>query len=199
MLDDDAEKHGAAVAGVKIYGGIDRVGEMAAALGVTQAVIAMPSATHQQRKRALDLCAQAGLQVMTVPALSDIVSGRVSVSALREVELDDLLGRDPVELDDAALHSFLGGKMVLVTGAGGSIGSELCRQIARYAPGAHRAVRRRRVRALLDRAGVPRPPAARADRRRDRRCEGRAPRGRGVRALPARRSCSTPPPTSTCR
>ena len=134
MLDDDVKKHGAAVAGVKIYGGIDRVGELAAALGVSQAVIAMPSATHQQRKRALDLCARAELQVMTVPALSDIVSGRVSVSALRKVELDDLLGRDPVELDAAALHSFLGGKVVLVTGAGGSIGAELCRQIARYAP-----------------------------------------------------------------
>jgi FlaA1/EpsC-like NDP-sugar epimerase len=134
MLDDDAKKHNAAVAGVKIYGAIDRVGKLAAALGVSQAVIAMPSATHQQRKRALDLCAQAGLQVMTVPALSDIVSGRVGVSALRAVELDDLLGRDPVEIDDAALHSFLGGKVVLVTGAGGSIGAELCRQIARYAP-----------------------------------------------------------------
>lgn len=134
MLDDDAKKHGAEVAGVKIYGGIERVAEMAQRLGVSQAVIAMPSATHQQRKRALDLCAQADLEVMTVPALSDIVSGKVSVSALRAVELDDLLGRDPVELDDAGLHSFLGGKTVLVTGAGGSIGSELCRQIARYAP-----------------------------------------------------------------
>jgi FlaA1/EpsC-like NDP-sugar epimerase len=134
MLDDDRKKHGAEVAGVKIYGGLDRVAEVAQRLGVSQAVIAMPSASHQQRKRALDLCAQADLQVMTVPALADIVSGKVSVSALRAVELDDLLGRDPVDLDDAGLHSFLGGKTVLVSGAGGSIGSELCRQIARYAP-----------------------------------------------------------------
>ena len=134
MLDDDPGKRGAAVGGVKIYGGLDRVAETADRLGVTQAVIAMPSATHQERKRALDLCAAAGLQVMTVPALSDIVSGRVSVSALRAVEVDDLLGRDAVELDDAGLHSFLDGKTVLVTGAGGSIGSELCRQIVRYAP-----------------------------------------------------------------
>jgi FlaA1/EpsC-like NDP-sugar epimerase len=134
LLDDDARKHGAAVAGVKIYGAIERVADVAPSLGVLQAVIAMPSATHQERKRALDLCVQAGLSVMTVPALSDIVSGRVSVSALRAVELDDLLGRDPVELDDAALHSFLDGEIVLVTGGGGSIGSELCRQIARYAP-----------------------------------------------------------------
>ena len=134
MLDDDAKKHGASLGGVKIYGSIERVDEIAKRLGVSQAVIAMPSATHQQRQRALDLCAEGGLQVMTVPSLSDIVSGRVSVSALRAVELDDLLGRDPVELDDAALHSFLEGKSVLVTGAGGSIGSELCRQIARYSP-----------------------------------------------------------------
>jgi FlaA1/EpsC-like NDP-sugar epimerase len=135
MLDDDPTKRGAAVGGVKIFGGIECVAETAESLGVSQAVIAMPSATHQQRKRALDLCAAAGMQVMTVPALSDIISGRVSISALRAVELDDLLGRDPVQLDDAALNSFLDGKTVLVTGAGGSIGSELCRQIVRYAPG----------------------------------------------------------------
>ena len=135
LLDDDAKKRGAEVGGVRVYGGIEQTPVVAQSLGVTQAVIAMPSATHQQRKRALDLCVQAGLQVMTVPALSDIVSGRVSVSALRAVELDDLLGRDPVELDAAGLYSFLENKTVLVTGAGGSIGSELCRQIARYSPG----------------------------------------------------------------
>jgi FlaA1/EpsC-like NDP-sugar epimerase len=134
LLDDDASKRGAEVFGVKVYGAVDRVQEIAARVGVTQAIIAMPSATHQQRKRAVDLCARAGISVMTVPALSDIVSGKVSVSALRAIELDDLLARDPVELDDAGLHGFLDGKTVLVTGAGGSIGSELCRQIARFAP-----------------------------------------------------------------
>src|SRR6185295_9600804 len=86
------------------------------------------------RRRALDLCAARGISVMTVPALSDIGSGKVSVSALRPIELDDLLGRDPVALDDAGLHAFLDGRTVLVTGAGGSIGAELCRQIARFAP-----------------------------------------------------------------
>ena len=134
LLDDDPAKHGAEVGGVKVYGGIDRVAELAGRLHVTQALIAMPSATHQERKRALDLCTQAHIAVMTVPALSDIVSGKVKASALRAVELDDLLGRDPVQLDDAGLHAFLDGKTVLVTGAGGSIGSELCRQIARFAP-----------------------------------------------------------------
>jgi FlaA1/EpsC-like NDP-sugar epimerase len=134
LLDDDAAKHGAAVSGVKVFGRIQRVGELARQLGVSQAIIAMPGATHGQRKRAVDLCSAAGLSVMTVPALSDIISGRVSVSALRAIELDDLLGRDPVQLDDAGLHGFLNGRTILVTGAGGSIGSELCRQIARFGP-----------------------------------------------------------------
>ena len=134
LLDDDAAKQGGAVLGVKVLGPIDRAGELAPRYGVARAIVAMPGASHSVRKRAVDLCTTAGIQVMTVPALSDIVSGDVSVSALRNVELDDLLGRDPVRLDDAGLHGLLGGKRVLVTGAGGSIGSELCRQIARYAP-----------------------------------------------------------------
>jgi FlaA1/EpsC-like NDP-sugar epimerase len=135
LLDDDAAKRGGEIHGVKILGSIDEVGKVAESLRVEQAIIAMPSATHRERKRAVDACAAAGIEVMTVPSLSDIVSGNVSVSALRPVELDDLLGRDPVSLDDAGLHAFLEGKTVLVTGAGGSIGSELCRQIARFAPG----------------------------------------------------------------
>ena len=134
LLDDDARKHGGAIHDVKVMGALNRVGEIAERMGVTQAIIAMPGATHAARKRALDLCQEAELRVMTVPAYADIVSGKVSVSQLREVELDDLLGRDPVQLDDAQLSGLLKGKTVLVTGAGGSIGSELCRQIARFAP-----------------------------------------------------------------
>jgi FlaA1/EpsC-like NDP-sugar epimerase len=134
VLDDDVGKHGGALIGVKILGTIRDVGRTAERLGVTQAIIAMPGATHQARRKAVDLCSKAGITVMTVPSLGDIVSGKVSVSALRAIELDDLLGRDPVQLDDAGLHGFLNGKTVLVTGAGGSIGSELCRQIARFGP-----------------------------------------------------------------
>ena len=134
LLDDDAAKRGSEIQGVKILGGLDVVGAAAARFGVTQAIIAMPGATHTQRKRAVDLCVAAGLEVMTVPSYADLVSGRMSVSALRNVELDDLLGRDPVALDDAGLRSLIEGKCVLVTGAGGSIGAELCRQIARFAP-----------------------------------------------------------------
>jgi FlaA1/EpsC-like NDP-sugar epimerase len=134
LLDDDPGKRGSEVIGVKVYGPLGEVGKLARRLEVSQAVIAMPSATHQQRKRAVDLCKEAGVSVMTVPALEDIVGGKVSISELRPIELDDLLGRDPVHLDSAGLHGFLDGKTVLVTGAGGSIGAELCRQIARFAP-----------------------------------------------------------------
>ncbi len=134
VLDDDARKQGAALVGVKVLGPLARVAEIAGRYAVTQAIIAMPEATHNERKRALDLCTSAGIEVMTVPALADIIAGKVSVSALRPIELDDLLGRDPVQLDDAGLHRLLTGRTVLVTGAGGSIGGELCRQIARFAP-----------------------------------------------------------------
>jgi FlaA1/EpsC-like NDP-sugar epimerase len=134
LLDDDTAKHGSALHGVKIHGPLAQAGELAKRLDVSQAVIAMPGAAHHERRRAVDLCVTAGLQVMTVPSYADLVAGRVSVSALRNVELDDLLGRDPVRLDDAGLRGLIEGQSVLVTGAGGSIGAELCRQIARYEP-----------------------------------------------------------------
>jgi FlaA1/EpsC-like NDP-sugar epimerase len=134
ILDDDAGKLGGSVVGIKVLGTLERVGEIALRLNVTQAIIAMPSATHRERKRAVELCSAAGVSVMTVPALADIVAGKVGITALRPIELDDLLGRDPVQLDEAGLRGFLDGKTVLVTGAGGSIGSELCRQIAVFSP-----------------------------------------------------------------
>jgi FlaA1/EpsC-like NDP-sugar epimerase len=135
LLDDDEAKHGSEMQGAKILGALEDAARVARRLGVTQAIIAMPGATHGQRKRAVDLCSAAGLAVMTVPSYADLVSGKVSVSALRNVELDDLLGRDPVALDDAGLRGLIEGKCVLVTGAGGSIGAELCRQIVRFRPG----------------------------------------------------------------
>jgi FlaA1/EpsC-like NDP-sugar epimerase len=134
LVDDDPGKKGAELQGVKVLGTIADLPRLGERMGVSQAVIAMPGATHGERKRAVDVCNRAGMAVMTVPALSDIVGGRVSVSMLRPIELDDLLGRDPVQLDDAQLAGFIGGRTVLVTGAGGSIGAELCRQIARWRP-----------------------------------------------------------------
>ena len=134
FLDDDAGKQGRLLNGVKVLGRLDSLPDWARRLGVAQVIVAMPSATHQERKRAIDMAGRCGVKALTVPAFDDLLSGRVTISQLRAIELDDLLGRDPVQLDDAGLHGLLTGKTVMVTGAGGSIGSELCRQIARFAP-----------------------------------------------------------------
>jgi len=134
FLDDDRDTHGHTLSGVQVLGALETLQEWADKLGVSQVIIAMPSSSHQQRKRAIQLCNLANLKVLTVPSFDDLMTGKVSVSQLRAIELDDLLGRDPVVLDDAGLHELLGGKVVMVTGAGGSIGSEMCRQIARFAP-----------------------------------------------------------------
>jgi FlaA1/EpsC-like NDP-sugar epimerase len=134
LLDDNALRHGREIGGVRILGPIDTLGSQAERLGVEHAIIAMPDADHAQRRRAATICADAGIKALTVPAFDDLMSGKVTVSQLRRVEVDDLLGRDPVRLDASGLSHWIGGQVVMVTGAGGSIGSELCRQIARYAP-----------------------------------------------------------------
>lgn len=134
FLDDDTTKHGRTLNGIKILGDIASLPEWAHRYSVTQVIIAMPSASHQARKAAIELASRRNIKTLTVPAFDDLLSGRISISQLRPVELDDLLGRDPVQLDDAGLHQQLGGQVILVTGAGGSIGSELCRQICRFAP-----------------------------------------------------------------
>lgn len=134
LLDDDPAKQHRDIHGVPVLGRLEDLPEVAKETRATVAVIAMPGQTHGVRRRAMELCHRAGLQAMTVPAWEDLVSGKVSVSQLRKVELDDLLGRDPVKLDSAGLMQWLQGKTVLVTGAGGSIGSELCRQLLRFGP-----------------------------------------------------------------
>lgn len=134
FLDDNSERHGRTLNGIRVLGGLSSLPEWVERLGVQQVIIAMPSSSHQQRKRAVQLCNTAKVKALTVPSFDDLMSGKVAVSQLRAVELDDLLGRDPVHLDDAGLHGLLTGKTVMVTGAGGSIGSELCRQIARFSP-----------------------------------------------------------------
>jgi FlaA1/EpsC-like NDP-sugar epimerase len=134
FLDDDIDKHGRMLSGVLVLGDLESLPKWAEQLGVSQAIIAMPSRSHQQRKRAIEMCNAAQLKALTVPSFDDLMSGKVSVSQLRAIELDDLLGRDPVELDNTGLHTLLKGKVVMVTGAGGSIGAEMCRQIARFSP-----------------------------------------------------------------
>ncbi|HET7158744.1 MAG TPA: nucleoside-diphosphate sugar epimerase/dehydratase [Burkholderiales bacterium] len=134
FLDDDSNKAGRLVDGIMVYGGLEKLPELAARLGVQHAIIAMPSVSHQARRRAMQICSSAKVKALTVPSYEDLVSGRVKASVLREVELDDLLGRDPVRLDTLRLHQALTDRVVMVTGAGGSIGSELCRQIAAFQP-----------------------------------------------------------------
>lgn len=134
FLDDDSGKTGRALNGIPVLGKLDELPEWAQKYSAARAIIAMPSASHRDRQRAISLCEKAKIKALTVPAYDDLLTGKVSVSQLREVELDDLLGRDPVSLDTEALQSLLHGKIVLITGAGGSIGSELCRQVARFAP-----------------------------------------------------------------
>lgn len=134
LLDDKHTRQGRDVYGITVLGKLEELPRFAARLGVKHAVIAMPSATHMVRRHAAEICSNAHVSALIVPAFEDLASGKITVSALRKIELDDLLGRDPVQLDDAGLHGLLTGQVVLVTGAGGSIGSELVRQIVHYQP-----------------------------------------------------------------
>ena len=134
LLDDDPGKRRMILHDSKVLGRIDELPALAKKLGVVHAIIAMPSVNHSVRRHALEICSAAEIKVLTVPTYDDLISGKVTVSQIRKVELDDLLGRDPVTLDNAGLRGLLAGKNVLVTGAGGSIGSELCRQITKFVP-----------------------------------------------------------------
>jgi FlaA1/EpsC-like NDP-sugar epimerase len=134
LLDDNPAKHGGQINGVQVLGSIDRVGPIASSLAVTHVIVAMPGTAAATRRRAMELAAAGGLSVLTVPAFSDLLSGKFAISQVRAVELEDLLGRERIELDEAGLSGLLRNKTVLITGAGGSIGSELCRQIARFGP-----------------------------------------------------------------
>lgn len=134
LLDDDERKQGRLLHGMRVLGKIEALSQMAEKLAVRHAILAMPSAPHQVRRRVVDLCTGANVALLTVPAFEDLMSGRVTVSQIRKVEVEDLLGREPVVLDNEGLHELINGRTVLVTGAGGSIGSELCRQIARFGP-----------------------------------------------------------------
>ncbi len=134
LLDDDQRRRGLILHGLEVLGRIDELPAVAEKLNVAHAIIAMPSAAHGDRRRALEICSAAGVKALTVPSYDDLISGKVTISQIRNVELDDLLGRDPVTLDNEGLHDLLTGKAVLITGAGGSIGSELCRQIAKFDP-----------------------------------------------------------------
>jgi FlaA1/EpsC-like NDP-sugar epimerase len=133
-LDDDVFKHRAKIHGVPVVGTIDAIGEMVNAYDAEEVFIAIPSANGDQMQRVSRICEQAGVRYRTVPNLHDLLMGRGSISQLREVSVEDLLGRDPVQMDLSMVRNQIAGKVVMVTGAAGSIGSELCRQVLAYGP-----------------------------------------------------------------
>ena len=134
LLDDDRAKQGRMLRNVSVLGPISELPVWARRYGVRTVIISLPSAAHGVRRSVAEVCAAAGLEALTVPSYEDLISGRSQLTTIRHIELDDLMGRDPVVLDTAGLREWLGDRVVLVTGAGGSIGAELCRQIARYRP-----------------------------------------------------------------
>jgi FlaA1/EpsC-like NDP-sugar epimerase len=135
FLDDDMRLRGAKLHGVPVLGAFDELVDLARETGAELIVIAIPSANAMQMQRAVALCDDAGLPFRTVPRLRDVLEGRAAVGDLKEVAIEDLLGREPVAPDWHAMRAWLGGRSVLVTGAGGSIGSELCRQLAELGVG----------------------------------------------------------------
>ncbi len=134
LFDDDPAKRKARIAGMPVLGTLEAVADARLRGNATHIVVALPSATGAQRRRALDLAGSTGLHVLTVPSIDELRDGSSRVERLRDIEPEDLLGREPVQLDEAGIEATLAGKTVLVTGAGGSIGAELCRQLARHRP-----------------------------------------------------------------
>jgi FlaA1/EpsC-like NDP-sugar epimerase len=134
LLDDDPAKRHSRIAGVQVLGPLQAVRDAQVRGAATHLVIAMPSATPTQRRRALELAAATGLPVLTVPSAAELADAKRPNPRVRDIEPEDLLGREPVQLDEAGIGATLRGKTVLITGAGGSIGSELCRQAARFRP-----------------------------------------------------------------
>ena len=136
LLDDNPAMHGRLLRNISVLGPISELPHVDASLrGTHKVIIALPSAAHAVRRRVAELCAAAAhVEALTVPSYDDLISGRSQLTTIRHVELDDLLGRDPVVLDSAGLSEWLGGRVAMVTGAGGSIGAELCTQIARFKP-----------------------------------------------------------------
>lgn len=134
FLDDDPYKRGLRIHGVPVLGPVAMLGEVVRKHHIEQVIIAMPSATREQLRRVVDLSKSIGVQTRILPAVEAILEGHVSLNALREVSIDDLLGREPVRLDTGAIGRFIEGQTILVTGAGGSIGSEICRQVLRFGP-----------------------------------------------------------------
>lgn len=134
FLDDDPAKHGLLIHGIKVFGDRYALASVVQEHTIQQVIIAMPSAPGKEIRAILDLCKSVGVKTKVVPGMPEIVDGKVKVSQLRDVQIEDLLRRKAVQTDIQAVKNLIEGKRVLVTGAGGSIGSELCRQVLRCKP-----------------------------------------------------------------
>lgn len=134
VIDDDSEKWGRFVQGIKIVGGRKQIVENAALFSIDQIIIALPSVPKRVLKEIIEICQETNCKLRTLPGMYQLVNGEVDVSKIRDVDVEDLLGRDPIKVDMESILGYVKNQKVLVTGGGGSIGSELCRQIATHLP-----------------------------------------------------------------
>lgn len=134
IIDDNPGCHGKLLRGIPIAGGRDKILEAVSEYGIDEIIYAIPSANRQTRKEILEICKETGCKLRAIPGTYQLINGEVSVSKLQEVEIEDLLGREPVKTNIEEIMGYVSGKVVMVTGGGGSIGSELCRQIAGHHP-----------------------------------------------------------------
>ena len=134
FIDDNPEKKGQYIDGTIIYGGRDSIKELVKKEDIDLILVALPSAQENQKREILQICNETNCEVKVLPGIYQLVSGSISMSGMKDVQIEDLLGRDPVKIFSNETFDYLNDKVVLVTGGGGSIGSELCRQIAQYGP-----------------------------------------------------------------
>jgi FlaA1/EpsC-like NDP-sugar epimerase len=134
FIDDDPAKQGMSIHGIPVLGGVDQLPQICKEQEIDEIAIAMPSATAKQMRRVVQICEGAKIRFRTVPSVADIASGKFRVSQIRDVDINDLLGREAIQLDLDMIEQYIKGKVILVTGAGGSIGSEMCRQVCYFAP-----------------------------------------------------------------
>jgi FlaA1/EpsC-like NDP-sugar epimerase len=134
FLDDDPNKKGMKIHGVPVLGPVPKIHKLAYDADMDEILIAVPSASAKQMRRIIEACEATGLKSRTTPGIGELIDGRVSFKTIREVSFEDLLGRDPIDLDMKSIGDYLTDKVILVSGAGGSIGSELCRQITPFQP-----------------------------------------------------------------
>jgi len=134
FVDDNKAKVGERIHGVPVLGPISETPHLVARHEIDEVIIAIPSASGKDMRHIVDLCSGTGAHIRTLPGMDKLIDGRVTVSQLQAVRIEDLLGREPVVLDTESINAFVRSRVVLVTGAGGSIGSELCKQVARFGP-----------------------------------------------------------------